>query len=62
MDDQTRMSILRNDLDSIAHRIECLPAHPALTQAGESVRMARDWIAQAQGDLHQEDIKRRYDI
>ena len=59
---QIEMNILANDLDSIFHRIEALPAHELLTTAGELIEQAKEALKEAQGDLHQRDIRERYDL
>ena len=62
MHDQFKMRVLGNDLDSMVVRIEDLPPHPKLTDALNAVQAARDAVRTAAGDLHQADIRRRYDI
>ena len=62
MHDQAKMAILINDLDSMCWLIEDLPAHVALTNAGELLKEAKNAIAKARVELHQSDLARRYDI
>lgn len=62
MHDQAKMRILANDLDSMVVRVEDLPAHPRLTDALTAVQAARGAVREAAGDLHQADMRRRYDV
>lgn len=62
MQDQGKMRILANDLDSMVVRVDDLPAHPKLTEALTAIQAARDAVREAAGDLHQADIRRRYDV
>lgn len=54
--------IIANDLDSINMRIEALPAHPLYTDAQVAVQKARDALRAGATDLHQQDMRKRYDV
>lgn len=60
MNDQFKMKILANDLDSMVARIEDLPAHPRLTDAQNAVHAALAAVREAAGDLHQSEMRKRY--
>lgn len=62
MNEQFKMAIIANDLDSMNMRIEDLRAHPKLTDAQVAVQKARDLMREAMGDIHQEDMRKRYDV
>lgn len=53
------MTIIQNDLDSMALRIESLEAHTELTNAGELVRQAKQAVLRARNDIHQRDTRAR---
>lgn len=46
-------AIIANDLDNLALRIEMLQAHPNYTEAGASVRAAKDWINKGRNSIHE---------
>lgn len=60
MTPDSQAAIITNDLDSLVHRIEALPAHPAYTSALMAVMDARDAIRRGQADLHQRVLRERY--
>lgn len=60
MHHQSLAAILCNDLDSMVHRIEELPAHVEYTNALNAVHAAKAALIKGRGDLHQADMKRRY--
>lgn len=62
MNEDRRMAIIANDLDSLFHRIESLRAHPKLTGAGEAVDRARELIKEARVEIHQDNLRKRYDV
>lgn len=52
--------MIENELDTLALRIEVLPAHPRYTDAGELVRKAKQAVSDAATDLHQREMKARF--
>jgi hypothetical protein len=60
MNDQDKMRVIANDLDSMVARIEDLPAHPLLTNALTSVQEARQAVRSAASDIHHSDMRKRY--
>ena len=60
MDYQTQMALIANDLDSLFLRIEALPAHEKLTDAGTAAQSARDLVRAAAVDLHQREMRSRF--
>lgn len=59
MDDDGKMAVLSNDLDSMVHRIEELPPHPNLTDALNAVHEAKAAVLAARSALHQAALQRR---
>lgn len=59
---QTKARIIRNDLDSMVARIEDLPGHPKMTNALNFIHAAQASLEAAWGELHQQEIKERYDL
>lgn len=59
---QTQAQIIVNDLNSMAARIEALPGHPKMTDALNSVQAAEKSLREAWGELHQAEIRARYDV
>jgi hypothetical protein len=57
---QLQAKIIANDLDSLAARIDDLPGHPKMTDAMVKVREAEKSLREAWGDLHQEELRKRY--
>lgn len=47
MDDQTRLKIISNDLDSLFARVESMRPHPMLTNAGSSILQAKTEVEAA---------------
>lgn len=62
MDDSRAINIVVNDLDSLHHRIEDLPAHPALTSAGDAVQEAKRLVQKAIVEIHRADMRSRYGV
>lgn len=62
MNHDSQMAIIINDLDSLRHRIEALPAHPRLTDALNNITDARDAVTEARVALHRKALSERYDI
>ena len=60
MNVQPKMIIVANDLNSMAQRIEDLPAHPRLTEALVAVQQAEKAVREAAGDLHHRDMLARH--
>jgi hypothetical protein len=58
----TQASIIANDLNSMIHRIEALPAHPRMTDALVAVQDAEKALREAQALLHEIEIGKRYDV
>lgn len=59
MSDDRLASILVNDLDSMVHRIEMLPAHPEYTNALIAVQTAKTALAKGRSELHQRGVAER---
>jgi hypothetical protein len=53
----TEAAIIANDLDSLALRIEGLPAHPHYTAALEAVHLAKQAVIDGRAAIHREDSK-----
>lgn len=53
-------AIIENDLDSMIHRIEMLPAHPCYTNALLAVTKARDEVISGRAEIHHSDMKKRF--
>jgi len=60
MHPDSQAAIIANDLDSLVHRIEALPAHPENTAALNAVQAARQAINKARADLHQSAMRERF--
>lgn len=60
MHHQSEAAIIANDLDSLRHRIEALPAHPSYTDALNAVTEALEAIRFGRADLHQTEMKARF--
>lgn len=52
-------AIIVNDLDSMVHRIEELPAHPRYTDALVAVQNAKVAVMEGRTDLHRQAQLRR---
>ncbi len=61
MDNDREMAVLVNDLDSMIHRIESLPAHPDLTDALIAITQAKASVTTARAALHQREMRERLD-
>jgi hypothetical protein len=59
MSPDTAAAIIVNDLDSMARRIEELPAHPRYTDALNAVSAAKQAVLEARVDLHQRAMRER---
>lgn len=59
---QVNARIIRNDLDSLVARIDDLPGHPKMTNAINFIHAAQASFEAAWSDLHQQEIKERYDL
>lgn len=53
-------AIIANDLDSLIHRIEALPAHPAYTDALNGVTEACAAIKRGRSEVHQRETAERH--
>ncbi|SFS42286.1 hypothetical protein [Brevundimonas viscosa] len=60
MHHQSLAAIIANDLNSLAHRIEALPAHPNYTAALNAVQEAEAAVKSAAVDLHQSEMRERF--
>lgn len=60
MTDHQASQILINDLESMTHRIEALPAHPKLTEALGAVQDAERLVREAMTDLHHAEMRRQF--
>ncbi len=60
MNTQSEAAVLVNDLDSMVHRIEALPAHPRYTDALTLVQAAKVAINEGRMELHQRETRERY--
>lgn len=58
-DDQTT-AVIVNDLDSLIHRIEALPAHASFTEALTHVVAAKRAVVHGRVDLRQTAMRERY--
>jgi hypothetical protein len=53
-------AIIVNDLDSMAHRIEMLQAHPRYTDALSAVIKAKLAIGDGRSEIHQQALRHHY--
>ena len=60
MDADRQAAIIANDLDSLIHRIESLPAHPEYTNALVAVQQAKEAIVRGRSGIHQAGLRRRH--
>ncbi len=60
MNDNSLASIIINDLSSLIHRIEALPAHPEYTNAAVAVLEARRAVSVGCADLHSKAMRERF--
>lgn len=60
MNANSEAAVIANDLDSMRHRIEALPAHPSYTDALNAVTKAMDAVKEGQSDLHQRGMRERF--
>lgn len=58
----SQAAIIANDLDSLVHRIEALPAHPEYTNALMAVQAAKKAISDGRTALHQESTMARNEV
>lgn len=62
MKDDSKAAILINELDTIGHLIEDMPAAPEYTDAQIAIQKAKALIAAGRARLHEEGIRKRYDV
>jgi hypothetical protein len=55
-------TIVANDLNSMAQRIEALPAHEDYTKALNLVQEAEAAVRRAQQAVHEREMRQRYDV
>lgn len=60
MNEDRQMAIVINDLDSLFHRIEALPPHERLTDAGSYVEAAKDAVKEARAAVHRAYLEREF--
>lgn len=60
MHTDSQAAIIANDLDSLVHRIEALPAHPRYTDALNAVSQAKQAVNDGRIDLHQSEMRQRF--
>ncbi len=60
MNSQSVAAIIINDLDSLAHRIESLEAHPSYTEALNAVKEATLAMSNGRAELHQSDMRKHF--
>jgi hypothetical protein len=60
MDHDQQAAVIANDLDSLIHRIEALPAHPGYTDALNAVAEAKAAVVSARVELHQRAMRERF--
>jgi hypothetical protein len=60
MDLDRQAAVIINDLDSLAHRIEALQAHPEYTTAMAAVQAAKAAIIRGRGDIHHSAMRERF--
>lgn len=61
MNDDRKAAILINDLDTIEHLIEDMPAVPEYTDALIGIQAAKKKIAEGRTRLHQKALRDRHD-
>lgn len=62
MNYDSQAAIIANDLDSLAHRIEALQAHPEFTKAVTAVLNAKFAINTGRADIHQSEARARFAV
>lgn len=60
MNSDALAAIIANDLDSLVHRIEALPAHPRFTDALNAVHAAKEAVTEGRVDLHHRGMRERF--
>lgn len=60
MHHQSEAAIIVNDLNSLVHRIEALPAHPKYTEALNAVQEAETAMRLGRSDLHDREMRDRF--
>jgi len=60
MNQDSTAAMIINDLDSLIHRIEDLPAHPRYTQALVAVQDAKQAITNGRSEIHQHNMGERF--
>jgi hypothetical protein len=53
-------AVLINEVDSMIHYIEALPAHPAYTDALIAIEQAKQKLVEGRMDLHQTAMRERF--
>jgi hypothetical protein len=61
MDANKEAAIIINDLDSLVHRIEALPAYPSYTNALSDVIAARQAVTIGRQQLHELQMLERFE-
>lgn len=56
----SQAAIIANDLDSLIHRIEALPASPRYTEALLAVQGAKNAISAGRSEMHQFAMRQRF--
>lgn len=60
MHHQSEAAVIANDLDSLIHRIEALPANPGYTDALNAVQEAKAAILSGRAELHEREMRQRH--
>jgi hypothetical protein len=60
MNQDSQAAMIVNDLDSLIHRIEDLPAHPRYTDALVFVQDAKEAITDGRSQIHQQTMGGRF--
>lgn len=60
MEPDRQAALIANDLDSLIHRVESLPAHAKYTSALEHVCQAKLDVQEGMADLHQAAMRERH--
>lgn len=60
MNTDSQAAMIANDLDSLVHRIEALPASPRYTEALLAVQSAKNAISAGRSELHQLAMRQRF--
>ncbi|GJK94537.1 hypothetical protein TUM17568_57430 [Klebsiella oxytoca] len=60
MNSDALAAIIANDLDSLIHRIEALPAHPRFTDALNAVHAAKKAVSEGRVEVHHQGMRERF--